>query len=409
MSKHKSYTLFIQRAARMLPAAGATLGIAAISILGIHLLFMTEAATPYAAIHAGNGAVTGVASKVTDKASSAGTVVRFGTMPSPSPAPSPTPAPTPPQAPSISVTASPSSITSGQSSTISWTSARASSCSASWTSSKATSGSQQVSPASSTTYSMTCTGSGGTASGSATVNVSSGSSGACSTTLNGSGNGNFMSIQGGEYHLQANEWSSSAPFAICTDGNADFKITKSDINQSGGPPGAYPSLYKGCHWGYCTTNSGLPVSTAKLINTPGTVTTSINTSIISSGAWDDSYDIWFNASTSTSNNSTGLEMMIWLNKLGSVQPAGSTVAKGVSIGGHTYNVWYGSSGGGTVSYVMTSPVTSVTNLDLGPLAADAVNRGYMKSTGYLIDVEAGFEPWQGGVGLAVNSFSVTVK
>jgi cellulose 1,4-beta-cellobiosidase len=91
-----------------------------------------------------------------------------------------------------------------------------------------------------------------------------------------------------------------------------------------------------------------------------------------------------------------------------VQPAGSEVATGVSIGGNAYDVWYnGTSPGGTVTYELASPVTSVSNLDLGPLAANAVARGYMPSTWYLIDVEAGFEIWQQGQGLTANSFKVS--
>jgi len=38
-----------------------------------------------------------------------------------------------------------------------------------------------------------------------------------------------------------------------------------------------------------------------------------------------------------------------------------------------------------------------------------VSRGYTKSSWYLIDVEAGFELWQGGAGLKTNSFSVSVN
>ena len=102
--------------------------------------------------------------------------------------------------------------------------------------------------------------------------------------------------------------------------------------------------------------------------------------------------------------------MVWLNHNGSVQPFGSQVATNVSIGGHTYNVWDGTQfGWDTVSYDMTSPATSVSGLDVGPLAADSVSRGYTKSSWYLIDVEAGFELWQGGAGLATNSFSVNVN
>jgi hypothetical protein len=58
---------------------------------------------------------------------------------------------------------------------------------------------------------------------------------------------------------------------------------------------------------------------------------------------------------------------------------------------------------------MTTGTTSVSNLDVGQLAQDAISRGYMSSTCWLIDVEAGFELWQGGAGLATNSFSVNVN
>ena len=58
---------------------------------------------------------------------------------------------------------------------------------------------------------------------------------------------------------------------------------------------------------------------------------------------------------------------------------------------------------------MTSGTTSVSNLDVGTLTQDMVSRGYTQSSWYLIDVEAGFELWQGGAGLATNSFSVNVN
>jgi Glycosyl hydrolase family 12/IPT/TIG domain len=211
------------------------------------------------------------------------------------------------------------------------------------------------------------------------------------------------------YHLQANEWGSSQAFAIATDNNLDFRIINSAISGSG--VGAYPSLYKGNHWGSVTQNTAMPllVSSAE---TAGTVTTSISTSVIGIGTWDDAYDIWFN-NTATGNQGTAgthnLEMMVWLGKNGTVFPAGTRIAASVTIGGNTYDVWYHGSAndtGGTVSYVLTSPVTSVSNLDLGPLSADAVSRNYIDTSWYLIGVEAGFEIWSGGQGLTVNSFSV---
>lgn len=222
---------------------------------------------------------------------------------------------------------------------------------------------------------------------------------------------NVREIVGNAYHVQANEWGSSAPFSITNDGCPDLTIASSQINNStSGAPGAYPSIYKGCHWGYCTSASGLPVQNSTLTQ-GGKVLTSFDTStsgVASGDAWDDAYDIWFNSASSTTNNSAnGLEMMVWLTKGGPIQPAGGVVASNASIGGRTYNVWYGGSGlGGTISYVLASPATSVSNLDLGPLAADAISRGHMTSSWWLIDVEAGFEPWIGGAGLKANSFSV---
>ncbi len=72
---------------------------------------------------------------------------------------------------SVSLTATPPSVSAGQSSTLSWSSTNATSCTAGWTSSTASSGSQVVSPAVTTAYSITCTGAGGSATASATVTV----------------------------------------------------------------------------------------------------------------------------------------------------------------------------------------------------------------------------------------------
>jgi len=68
-----------------------------------------------------------------------------------------------PPAPTVSLTADPSTIDEGQSSTLTWTSTNADDgCSAFWTTSTATSGSGDVSPTETTTYyAITCTGPGG--------------------------------------------------------------------------------------------------------------------------------------------------------------------------------------------------------------------------------------------------------
>jgi cellulose 1,4-beta-cellobiosidase len=230
------------------------------------------------------------------------------------------------------------------------------------------------------------------------------SSQAATTTLC---NSQTLAASGGAYTIQNNEWGSGAPECISTDGNADFTVANSSIsNSTSGAPGGYPSIDKGCHWGVCTSGSGFPIQVSALHT--GTVTSSWSTSQPGGGnAYDVAYDIWFNQAPATSGQPNGAELMIWLNHNGSVQPFGSQVASDVSIGGRGYNVWFGNQGWKTISYTMTSPATSVSNLDIDQVVADAVSRGYVQNSWYLIDVEAGFELWQGGAGLATNSFSVS--
>lgn len=219
------------------------------------------------------------------------------------------------------------------------------------------------------------------------------------------------SVGGGGYIVQNNEYDSSATECVNTDGGADFDVASSGIaNSTSGSPGAYPSIYQGCHWGECSSGglSSDPVEVSDLA--AGQVTTSWSTSQPGgSSAYDVAYDIWFNKTATTTGQPNCTEVMVWLNHNGSVQPFGSTVASGVNVGGTTYNIWEGGqSTWDTVTYDMTSPTASVSDLDLYPIARDAVSRGYLSASCYLIDVEAGFELWQGGAGLATNSFSVNV-
>ena len=87
--------------------------------------------------------------------------------------------------PTLSFTATPGSITSGQSSTLSWSSTNATSCTASggWTGAKSVSGSQVVSPSATTTYTLSCSGAGGSVTQSATVTVAEVTTGSLTVTV----------------------------------------------------------------------------------------------------------------------------------------------------------------------------------------------------------------------------------
>ena len=220
-------------------------------------------------------------------------------------------------------------------------------------------------------------------------------------------NSQRLPVDGGVYTVQNNEWGSGALECLAVGGSGGFTVTRSAIaNSTSGAPGGYPSIYRGCHWGTCTPRSGLPVPVSRLLS-PGTVTTGWATAQPGTGAYDVAYDIWFNQAPSTSGQPDGAELMIWLNHNGPVHPFGSEMGT-AAIGSRSYDVWFGKQAWNTISYSMVAGTTSVQDLDIGRFAADALRRGYIQESWYLIDVEAGFELWQGGAGLATDSFAVNV-
>ncbi|CNF69280.1 cellulase [Mycobacterium tuberculosis] len=222
------------------------------------------------------------------------------------------------------------------------------------------------------------------------------------TTCNGN---DTVTMQGGEYIYQQNEWNSSATQCADVDTSSGaWTITQTGYSlPTNGAPATYPSTFKGCHWGSCTANSGLPIQVGKL----GSVRSSWSTTQVSSGAYDAAYDLWFNSTPSTSGQPDGTEMMIWINSRGGVQPFGSRTAT-VDLAGHSWDVWTGNqTSWKIISYVLRGGATSVSNLDIKALVDDSVARGSLNPAHYLLDAEAGFEIWQGGQGLATNAFSFT--
>ncbi|WP_211277984.1 cellulose binding domain-containing protein, partial [Couchioplanes caeruleus] len=80
-----------------------------------------------------------------------------------------------------------------------------------------------------------------------------------------------------------------------------------------------------------------------------------------------------------------------------------------TIGGRAWEVWRGNNGANEViSYVAPAPITSWTFSVLN-FIDDVKRRGAVTDAWYLTSVQAGFEPWIGGVGLAVTDFSAEVN
>ncbi|MFF4716348.1 cellulose binding domain-containing protein [Streptomyces eurythermus] len=207
----------------------------------------------------------------------------------------------------------------------------------------------------------------------------------------------------GRYVVQNNRWGTSDTQCInVTD--SGFRITQADGSvPTNGAPKSYPSVFNGCHYTNCSPGTSLPAQLGTISSAP----TSISYSYVSNAVYDAAYDIWLDPTPRTDGvNRT--EIMVWFNKVGSVQPVGSQVGT-ATVAGRQWQVWSGNNGSNDVlSFVAPSAITSW-SFDVMDFARQAVARGLAQNNWYLTSVQAGFEPWQNGAGLAVNSFSSTVN
>lgn len=212
------------------------------------------------------------------------------------------------------------------------------------------------------------------------------------------------------YIVQNNIWNNiNGSQCINVDGlTGNFRITSSNHNKPlNGPPASYPSIFKGCHWSRCT-NSARSVM-PKQISTLLSATTNWITTQPNLGVYNVVYDLWLSQTPIATGQPDGAEIMIWLNRKGDIQPEGRFITT-TSVNGTTWDIWVGNKNGVRVlSYVRTTGVTSVRNLNIKAFLDDAHSRDYIRSAWYLIAVEAGFEIWQNGVGLQSRSFSVLVE
>src|SRR2546429_4304275 len=69
----------------------------------------------------------------------------------------------------------------------------------------------------------------------------------------------------GQYTVQNNEWNSSAPQCVTYSSGTAWSVTTANFSlPTNGAPADYPSIFKGCHWGDCTSGSGLPIQVSNL-------------------------------------------------------------------------------------------------------------------------------------------------
>ncbi|MBD0841802.1 MULTISPECIES: GH12 family glycosyl hydrolase domain-containing protein [unclassified Streptomyces] len=207
----------------------------------------------------------------------------------------------------------------------------------------------------------------------------------------------------GRYVVQNNRWGTSAPQCVTTT-DTGFRVTQADGSvPTNGAPKSYPSVFNGCHYTNCSPGTALPARISTISSAPS----SISYGYVSGAVYNASYDIWLDPTPRTDGvNRT--EIMIWFNRVGPVQPIGSPVGT-ANVGGRSWEVWTGSNGSNDViSFVAPSAISSW-SFDVMDFVGQAVARGLAQNNWYLTSIQAGFEPWQNGAGLAVHSFSSTVN
>ncbi len=209
-------------------------------------------------------------------------------------------------------------------------------------------------------------------------------------------------VAGGAYLVQNNVWGDNTEQCL-TAFSTGFRIDKATHDKSSGPA-AYPSIVSGCWQGTCTTGTRFPA----LVSSLPPITSSWSVTTPATGKYNVAYDIWLDPTMRKTGQSTGAELMIWLKEQGGIDPIGGQKSATVQLGGATWDVWIGKNGATPViSWVRQQPTDVVNNLPITDFVKDAMTRGVVDSNWYLTNIQAGFEPWQGGQGLSVNSFSVS--
>jgi hypothetical protein len=194
-------------------------------------------------------------------------------------------------------------------------------------------------------------------------------------------------------------------------------------------PSDYPDFLYGAFQGSSTSNTQLPMAVTNITGSSPKYDVLSGENVVEPSGYnnDMAYDIWFNtyAGTPTNANTTGTELMIWVQHNGGA---------GTISGGPTYSFTDPTTGQGWTAYTGTNTgncncsgtgsqvISFVRNNSDGPTPAggltealnlddfftEALNVGQIQSSWYLTAVEFGTEIWIGGPGLEVNNFWVNV-
>jgi len=254
-----------------------------------------------------------------------------------------------------------------------------------------------------------------------------GSGGGTTSCMTPSGSGTITAQYGDahvmcpkDYIVQNNAWGSTAGQNLTFGPGTKFKVTvQNETRQNNTTPAGYPSIWTGAYNNRSTTGSGLPRAISQIA--AGSLQTSFtwaDTGV--TGSYNAAYDVWFSTGSGgdpAASAPSGGFLMVWFNDMPNNQPIGSLLTNNMgsaTIGGKQFSVWYGMNGSRPcVSYVAQQNFYTW-SFSLADFIRDATTRDCQGTTKcvnpswYLSVVFAGFEIWNGGVGLEVKDFGVTV-
>ncbi len=183
----------------------------------------------------------------------------------------------------------------------------------------------------------------------------------------------------------------------------NFTVTQSQLPAWHAKPQAYPFILRGCSWGTCSPPvSGLPKQVSALQHPVATW----YTTQVANGEWDAAFDMWFGTQPMTTGQADGAELMIWLSARHIKVPPGTPVVRIDHLRWYLLH-WRACHGGTCWNYIQFRrvwPVLRAHHLPLLPFIQRAEKRGWIQPAWWLENIEAGFELWQGGTGLATDWF-----
>ncbi|KAF5323781.1 hypothetical protein D9619_012928 [Psilocybe cf. subviscida] len=123
-----------------------------------------------------------------------------------------------------------------------------------------------------------------------------------------------------------------------------------------------------------------------------------------------SFDLWLsnNRGSTGATSASTFEVMVWLSTRGGAQPIGSQIAT-VNINGVSWKVWKGPVQNWTCfSFVAPYEITSY-NSDLKPFLNYLTSNQGVPSSQFLVQAQAGTEPFVGSATLTTTSYAMSVN